>query len=277
MLMCRWLPAVSALVFLAAHGAALSDADRDKPKTPDPQLQKLLDPILESWEKSSKNLESMHVVFKCEKYDPNFKVTTRLDGHAKFLNDRGDYRAFFELRDPGNKVENYEKILYTGTHVYIFRGAIGVVEAYPIDPKQKNKGLDDGPLALLFGMSAKAAKERYQIVVDRLSTDKDRWYTYIHVWPNFAKDKSDFLWAEVAIYNHERKDASGKTLVPRHMPARVVFVEPSKNQVTWEIQLLERNGKSVLPEDFVAPAQRDLPKGWKLEIHKTPPGESPKK
>jgi TIGR03009 family protein len=243
-------------MFLGSAAAQQPAAPPAQPQPMHPRLKELL----EHWEKDAGQTQSLYARLKQTRKNPVFPNAQpeEKEGWAKFMKlPDGNVGAHLYLVNPMNP-NDFDRIVFTGTHIYQFRPQEKTLFVIPVAPQQGGKTPDDGPLPFLFGMRSETATKRYQFAV-RAATTKEQaeWYTYVQVTPNFARDQADFSQAELTILN---KDTSA---VLKDMPKRIYYTEPGKVQVTWIIEEMQRNpvGK-VERRDFMPP---DAPKDWRRE------------
>jgi TIGR03009 family protein len=180
------------------------------------------------------------------------------EGEAKFMKlADGSFGARIELANPQDP-NDFERFIYTGTHLYQLRSREKVVNVVPLGPQQASSAPEDSPLGFLYGMSAESAWKRYKIAV----TKEYDGYLHVQITPNFARDQQEFTRAELAIVNRDQPK------IPKDMPKYISFVEPNNVQVTWYIDELRRNaGNRVQAKDFAPPA---VPPGWQKVVQPAP-------
>jgi TIGR03009 family protein len=103
---------------------------------------------------------------------------------------------------------------------------------------------DNNFLSFLFGMKAEEAKRRYELSLAK----EDQHWIYIDILPRDPADKADFQKARLVL--------SATTFLPRQL----WFVQPNKNEVTWDIPRVDTSA-GVNRNDFAVPAQ---PQGWNV-------------
>jgi TIGR03009 family protein len=179
-------------------------------------------------------------------------------GYAKFMKlPDGTYGARLELKDVQNP-NRYQKFICTGKDLYQFEPEQKKIMVNALPARQKNQAPDDGPLPFLFGMKADVARQRYdfEVLEDKKNPAAAQWYTYLSVIPKDPRDRADFTTATLSILN------KATPTIPQDMPAQIRWIEPNKNQVTWNIKKLERNGLGPANRaDFARP---EVPAGWQL-------------
>lgn len=234
---------VMALAVLLATGAGLYAQNTPTPKT-QPASDAKLDGYLKKWEEKMREVKTLYAQLGRVDKDKVLGSTTKYAGFAQYLRSGEGLAALnlavLELKQDGKK-ETAEKIVCTGTYVYVFAPAQKEIRAYELPKGGKTDG---GFMDLLFGMKADDAKQRYNLTLVK----EDQWYVYVDVAPKDAKDKADFARARLVL-NKET-----------YLPRQLWFEHSNGNEVTWDVPKVQTPVK-LERRDFDAPK---TPDGWKL-------------
>ena len=116
---------------------------------------------------------------------------------------------------------------------------------------QNNKGgvQQESFLSFLFGMSSEDAKKRYDMT-HVAPNPPDKFYHYISIKPKLEQDKSDFIEARLSLFR------------TNNLPAQIWYLQPNKNEITWNFKNLQIDRKDGIPLTYFQP---DQPKGWRIE------------
>ncbi len=202
-----------------------------------------LDKLLLQWEQKMKGLQSLFTpVVKTEK-DNVLGVMTTYEGSVKLLRPNKAELYLVKKNAPPN---TYERYLCTGPYLYEFRPQQKLVRVHALPQKAPGQpAIDDGFLSFLFGIEAKELKKRYDLTLMR----QDQWYGYVHVKPLTAADKAEFKEARLAI------------LLTTMLPAEMIFVPPSGDEVRWKLGPIDA-ARQLRPTDFEMPK---LPPDWQMQ------------
>ncbi len=221
-----------------------------------------LDQLLIAWEQKMRATQTL--VAECEQadLDKTWGKTTVKKGTFHFK--RPD-RLILELNNP-KQPSDALKIISSGKFIYEYEARAKRIRVYEIPQNPQGKSEGDTILALLSGMSAQQAKQRYQLALAR----EDDWYYYVQILPRSPRDQQDFIKAELVLY--KRPPTPQVPVSYELLPARIWFAHPNGNQTTMTLKRLQPN----VPLDdvmFVAPP---TPKGWKVErVQRAVPNRAP--
>jgi TIGR03009 family protein len=238
---------VLVLGVLLSAGAAASAQNTPAPKsTPNPNAAKL-DEYLAKWEKKMLEVKTLNAELNRLDKDKVFNKTTKYAGSAQYLRSGEGQSALnlatLELKLEG-KTEVAEKMVCTGTFLYVFAPPQKEIRAYELP-----KGKTDSFLDLLFGMKAEEIKKTYTLTLAK----EDQWYVYVDVVPKEAKDKKDFARARLVLWNGQQKEKA-------YLPRQLWFEHANGNEVTWDVPKVQ-TGVELSRRLFDKPA---TPNGWKL-------------
>jgi TIGR03009 family protein len=213
-----------------------------------PAAQENLGTVLKGWEKAMTDLKSFVAEAERSTLDKSLNTKDDHKGYAMFVKATGkdeNSRARLELAKV-TKTSVFEKYICTGTFLYEYVPATTTIRIHDM-PKNKQGGMQESFLSFLFGMSAEEAQKRYdmQLVVGKTP---DKFYHYIRVLPKTAHDKSDFIEARLSL------------LRTNNLPAQIWYLQPNKNEITWNFTKMQLNVQ--IPLTYFQP--EDL-KGWKTE------------
>jgi TIGR03009 family protein len=214
------------------------------------QQQENLDTVLLGWEKAMTDLRSFAAVVERETLDKALQSKDQWKGYAMFMKaakkDDGS-KARLELYKISSP-EIFEKYICDGKELYEYAPTNKLVRVHKMP--QNGRGVQqESFLSFLFGMSAAQAQGRYDMEVVFPSPGKiDPHYHYVRVKPRTPQDKSDFKEAQLSLYR------------ANHLPARIWYLQPNGNEITWDFSKLQIDVQ--IPESYFQPA---LPKDWRAE------------
>ena len=206
-----------------------------------------LDSYLRRWEQEMHKVLTLSALLNRIDKDKVFQTTTKSSGFAQYMKSgtgpTAMNLALMELKRE-NKAEVAEKLICTGTYLYMFHPAQKEIKAYEVPRPKPGQVADDNFLSFLFGMKAEDAKKKYTLTLAK----EDKWYIYVDVVPRFAADRADFQRARLVL----NKDS--------YLPRQLWFEHGNGNETTWDIPRLQ-SGVSLDRRAFDAPKP---PPGWKL-------------
>jgi TIGR03009 family protein len=214
----------------------------DDPK----ERTKWLDAVLDNWELVMTKVQTLEA--KCERTtdDKVFNNKEIYRGSAKFMKGTGPgmtSRASLYMQNVNN-TKVYEHLILSGAFLYEVAPAAKEIRVHKLPEPQAGQNVDHNLLALLFGMKAKDAKQRYQIDLVKA----DQHYFYLRVEPKMQNDKADFAVAQLALVRST------------YLPRQLEFQQANKNVVRWDLPEIQTPA-NLRPADFEPPA---LPAGWKM-------------
>jgi TIGR03009 family protein len=220
----------------AKPGAAATAADTAK-----------LDACLKRWEEEMRKVQTLSGTLGRIDKDKSFGTTTKFTGYAQYMRSGTGPTALnlahMEMKQEG-KTDIAEKIICTGTYLYMYAPPQKEIRAYEIPRAKPGQVADDNFMSFMFGMKAEEAKKRYVLSLAK----EDKWYIYVTVMPRFAVDKAEFARAQLVL----NKD--------NFLPRQLWFEHSNGNEITWDIPRLQ-SGASIDRRVFDAPKP---PPGWKL-------------
>lgn len=241
----RYSPVLPALLLLPILASA---------QQPAANQAKMLGYTLQNWEQAMARLDSFAVTCRRTTTDKTFGGVEVFEGSAKFLKGTQGQpsRALLELvskKDP-NK---FEKFLYTGTFLYEWVPATKVLRIHDVPrPKTGQPLADDNIVGLVFGMTAAAAQQRYQMTWVPDTKYNNKYYHYVQILPRTPADKADFTEARLVLTARD------------FLPRQVWYHQPNGNEITWDFEMLRKNADArVTPTTFAPP--QTVPQGWRYE------------
>src|SRR5258708_37381698 len=94
----------------------------------------------------------------------------------------------------------YEKFLHAGTFLYEYVPATKVLWIHEVpQPKLGQPAIEDNVLALLFGMKAAQAQQRYDMKWIPDDKYNNKFYHYLQILPKSPQDKADFTEAHLVL------------------------------------------------------------------------------
>jgi TIGR03009 family protein len=206
-----------------------------------------LDGYLKHWEEEMRKVQTLSAVLGRINKDKAFGTTTRFSGYAQYMRAGNGPTAMnlahMEMKEE-NKSSFAEKVICTGTYLYMFAPAQKEIRAYEIPRPKPGQVADDNFMSFMFGMKAEEAKKRYSLTLAK----EDKWYIYVDVVPRFAADKAEFARARLVL----NRDS--------FLPRQLWFKHANGNEITWDIPKLQ-SGVSIDRRVFDKPQP---PKDWKL-------------
>lgn len=211
---------------------------------------KKLDEVLANWEKVMTTLATLQAECRRVELDKTIGGTATYQGWAKYLKSTvpGQPSRASLYMEKKDRPDIFEKLVFTGTFLYEYVPQQKVIRVHEL-PKTKDGQLaNDNILGFVFGMTARAAKQRYHLTYQP-PPEKDKWYYYIGIQPKEAADKADFSEARLVLWN--------TTFLPRQF----WYVQPNGNEIRWEFPKITP-GVAIAPIEFGAPTP---PPGWRFE------------
>jgi TIGR03009 family protein len=244
--------AIPALLLAAPFALAQQKTGNTQLGKPEPQPlpdQSKLDGYLNNWESVTKGLRTLDITVNRKRKSAGLGDLDVYTGSIKFMKieDKNNpvVLAAMDLQKKGGKATDYEKIVFSGTYVYEFRPRDKVVVYYDLGPAKPGKPNDDSLMPFLSGMKTADAKKRYDIKLTKVDAD----YIYLEIFPRLQKDKTEFIRAQIVINRSN------------FLPARVWYVEPNRDTITFEVVKIEKD-KRLNRQEFEKP---ELPgKDWRI-------------
>jgi TIGR03009 family protein len=203
-------------------------------------------------EQEMNRLPSVRAQFTQTVKDRTLQRTEVYDGTLQYLKPN---RASFELRRKG-ETEVVAKLVISGALLYEYAPHQKSVRVHnlPLPKPSLLATVGDTVLSLLWGMSAKDARRRYDIK----HVKTDQWYVYLEIRPRLPADRASFGKARLVL--------SRSTFLPRQFWVQ----ESNGTERTWDIPRIEEN-VALDRADFDSPR---LPAGWRLQ--RLPASEGPR-
>ena len=268
----------------APAAAPLSPAELKAKQAADAKARGEMDLLLDEWEKQSKKVTSLQVVF--ERIDRSLKWGDQVyQGQAilkspdlaclefKKAVDDGQGKPVYKTNDKGQKVldvekEPFQRIVCTGKEVLQFEFDEKAIYVYPLDKEARQKALQQGPLPFLFNMKAADARQRYGMTL--LDQTKDE-YT-IAIIPREEIDKQSFNKAFVRLskanflpnylvllpVGEKEKQEFRFTMIAPNQVVPEGYFHPSIDLVGWKVNRNEEVGKTPAAGQSSAPAGRPV-------------------
>jgi TIGR03009 family protein len=171
------------------------------------QNREAMDRVLAEWEKQSKKVNSLDVLFDRVDVGGAAWGNQYYQGRAmlqspdlaclqfqKYKVDK-DGKPVFVKKDgkslPDLEPEPYERIVCTGKEVLQYSWDDRKIFVFPLDKQSRQKALQQGPLPFLFNMKAVDAKKRYSMtLLPQKDANTDNYL--IGIMPNEQIDKQSF-------------------------------------------------------------------------------------
>ncbi len=218
----------------------------------DPRLEKLM----ATWERQSAKLKTLDIVIarvdKSKQWgDEKFKGRAVLESpdHV-FL----DFKKL-DVDDKGKEAYvDFERIICTGTEVWQYKSDLKQVFIFPLDKKNQQRALEEGPLPFLFNMKADAAKARYVMGLH----NENKTHFVISVVPRLTVDQEAFSKAFIWL--------SRETF----LPDRIGLISPDESS-TKDYTLTTIKPNAVInPSNF-----KGVDPGPPWQIVRNPGGDAP--
>jgi TIGR03009 family protein len=206
-----------------------------------------LDGYLRRWEGEMRKVQTLSAILGRINRDKAFGTTTKYTGYAQYMRAGNGPTALnlahMEMKEE-TKADFAEKVICTGTYLYMYAPAQKEIRAYEIPRPKPGQVSDDNFMSFMFGMKAEEAKKRYSLTLAK----EDKYYIYVDVVPRFAADKAEFARARLVL----NRDS--------FLPRQLWFEHANGNEITWDIPKLQ-SGVSIDRRVFDAPK---APAGWQL-------------
>ena len=270
----------------APAAAPLTPAQQQAKATADAKARQEMNLLLDEWEKQSKTVKSLLVVF--ERIDRSEKWGDQVYQGQAMLKSPDlaclefkkaipgpDGKPKFTLNDRGQKVlevekEPFQRIVCTGKEVLQYEWEEKAIYIYPLDKESRQKALQQGPLPFLFNMKAADAKQRYGMTL--LDQTKDEYS--IAIVPREEIDKQSFNQAFVRLsksnflpnrlvllpVGDKDKQEFRFTLIAPNKPVDDAYFHPSIDLVGWKVNRNEDSTKTPNTGQASVPAGRPAAK-----------------
>lgn len=220
------------------------------PLTPEEKAKlQRLDLVLQYWEQAMTQVEKLEA--ECERVteDKVFNTKESYKGTARFMKgapgpDMTSRASLYLVKSDNKNI--YEQFILSGAFFYEIAPAAKQIRAHELPKPKPGANNDHNLVALLFGMKAADAKQRYKIDL----AGEDATYYYLQIEPRRAEDKAEFSKAQLALV---------KTT---YMPRQLSLFHPNGNKVTWDMPKVNSNATHLRPADFEAP---NPPPGWTIQ------------
>jgi outer membrane lipoprotein-sorting protein len=217
---------------------------RPEPPPPDPN-PKRLDEVLRRWHQAAEDIETALVHLTRTDENTVFKITTVSPVVLKYQ--KPDRVSYLETRKNPDKSEEVIRVLWTGSHLYLYRAEEKAVVKWEWSPTAAFVlgFVSPGPTwTLLRGMKPEEARKRFGVKLAK----EDQWYSYLDFVPLLDSDKADFTRVRLVL--------NKETFLPRQLWHEL----PNGNTTTWDVTKIETD-VALAKEDF----RPEVPPGWKLE------------
>jgi TIGR03009 family protein len=249
------------------------------PFTLTPEQERLLDVILQNWEKRSDKIKTYTCTFGRweinETFGPkeNGYVLTEGEGDIKFrAPDNGTYLVSKLTEWDANKkaysarVEGLDHWVCNGESIFEFNHEKKELVERQLAPEMRGKAITDGPLPFVFGSKADKLKARYWIR-DVTQSDEVGKTISLEAWPKYARDAANYQYAIIML---------DKEFLPSAL--RIVLPDGKSKQDYAFSNTQVNNPLSIIATAFAAPR---TPFGWKKVVipaggpDTVPPGDAP--
>jgi len=241
--------------------------------------------VLNNWEQSGKQIDSLQGDHTRFVYDKVFAVEKRAEGEFYYEQpDKGriDLKAVrIGSKDKSRKLQkngepfslqsdNPERWVCDGTKIIQINDVEKTYEEFVIPHQARGQNIMNGPLPFLFGMSANDAHQRYQLKLLKNTNQ----VVQLHVKPRWRQDAAN--WREAYV------NLDPKT----YLPQAVMMVDPSGNlETVYTFANFKINGGRIRLPSFLRkdPFQPNLPDYTRVQSNpnaqpqQTVKGQNPQK
>lgn len=154
------------------------------------------------------------------------------------------------------KKNDFEAYICNGKSLYEYDWGSKKITEIPLGPG----GGDSLMLDFLQGMTAKAARQRFQI---ELFNPTDKNYVYFDIKPTLAKDKQEFEHIRFALYG----PGVPAGFTP-YLPSQMYMLKPNGDTELWKFTDQQIDVKGITPAVFQYEEPKE--KGWQYEKVKPP-------
>jgi TIGR03009 family protein len=211
--------------------------------------------LLLQWEQAMKQVTTLSA--QCTRKD-----TDKVIGQVKVWSGIVEYLApnfvRLDLTDQADKNAR-EYYLLTPNALYEYKSVVQTVFIRQMPPPPPGQVAQANQFALLFGMTAQQALQRYTI---QFAAKQDPSFHVLTVLPRNQEDQAEFTQAQLVL--------DKATLMPRQL----WFQTPNQNEVLWQLPTVQPQAP-VPPANFARPA---TPQGWREQVIPLPnaqPGAKP--
>jgi TIGR03009 family protein len=208
-----------------------------------------LDKVLRDWEKTMTGLSTFQCQVERKSRDRAFGVDEEFKGSAMFAkpakNGAGNQALLRLEKKDNNKV--FEQYIFTAGELYEFVPSAQVVRIHQLPKAGQMMLPQDNLVSFLFGIGAAQAKASYDMKLEEIPAEDAKHYYSIRIKPKNAQARGEFIDARLVLYRSN------------NMPAQIWYVQPNKNETTWNFTKVNIN-PPLAPNTF-AP---DM-KGWQVQ------------
>jgi TIGR03009 family protein len=237
----------------AVPGGAPPAAAPGAPPAPNARL----DTHLGGWEAQMRGLVNFRAEFTLTRTDAVFRKAREYRGEVLCMKPN---LAVLRLENVADKVD-YEAYICNGQVVYEYSGQRKTITEYKLPPGAGAGASDNLMLDFLSGMTAKAARERFQIGL----ANEDANYVYLDIKPLQPKDQQEFLQAKFCLYG---PNVPQPRFTP-YLPVQVYLIKPNNDTEHWKFTDLKTNLAGVEAKMFQYVAVPGF------ELKKAPPAGPP--
>jgi TIGR03009 family protein len=267
----RFLAPLAAGAYVAGLAMAQTTSTQEKPAAaprptakavapaPDPRK---MDRLLAEWEAQSAQTTSMVAEFVRTDVDTVWNSTTKYTGQAILKSPNYACLEFRKIVDPKQPPKFHERIICSGDKVYQFTNDSKQIFVYPLDPNERQRALEEGPLPFLFNMKAIDARHRYEMT---LANERPDQYL-IKIVPLQQVDREAFSIAWVWL--------DGKTFLPKRLD--LINPENGKDKKSFTFTKIARNANVDMANfDGEKVARIMVAKKWDLVENPGPDARQP--
>jgi TIGR03009 family protein len=203
---------------------------------PAPAADPRVDAHLLGWQKTMGGVSNFHAKFELDRTDSVFKKKRSYTGSVLCMKPN-----LARLRiDSTTDKNDYEAYICNGKSIYEYNGLQKTITEFKLSTAP-GAGADNLMLDFLSGMTADAAKKRFQIAV----FNEDPNYVYLDIKPVLAKDRQEFEQVRFALFG-PRVQAP---FTP-YLPAQVFVQKPNGDQEMWKFSGQQTNVPGVDAKAF---------------------------
>jgi TIGR03009 family protein len=218
-----------------------------------PASDPVLDGHLLNWQKTLSAATNFSAKFELTRTDAVFKRERKYAGSVLFMKPTLARLAIGSTTDKND----FEAYICNGKSLFEYNWSAKTITEIPLAAGQG----DNLMLDLLGGMTADAAKKRFQI---KQFNPADKNYIYLDIKPTLAKDQQEFEHMRFALY------APGVPAPFRaFLPAQMFLLKPNGDAEMWKFSDQAVNVPGITEKVFQFEQPKD--KGWTMKKATLPP------
>ncbi len=218
-------------------------AQTPPPNGPAPSSSERLDGLLKACEARMATIKGLTVQVSRTETHPLTKKQTIYVGEAAFMKPnlmRLDLTHHDEVNEKDAQKTNFERLICDGQRIYEYAPKDKLIIVHDM-PKGGNLADDNLVLGFLTGMKAVAAKQRFDLVLEKDVERENGWYWHVRITPKSDADRREFTLAELVIWAKNPNPAGQPDIAL--LPYRVWFRAPNGKEVIYLLEKMQPNAK----------------------------------